>query len=312
MPVVSLNLTFQGVFMRSIISSVAAVACVAIASLTIATSRASPAQLDRITIEAGKKRQVLQHRVDHFVDSVVVQPWSEALYRWNGPVCPLVAGLTREEGEFVLARISQAAVAARAPLDGRVCRPNLYVLATDSPDLLLERWWARDRRMYTYERSGIEAVRSFVHSQRPIRVWYNTVLSCGSGAPATPALSSVLGVDLPDLAPPACTLANSRLIRSSTGTSIESVIVIVDERQMKNVTIEQMADYIALVGLTDVRLDTDAVPESSILQLFGGASAPRGLSAWDRALLYSVYRSNPWDTLQLAEMKSSMVSLLTP
>jgi hypothetical protein len=293
-------------------ASALAVVLLASAELAVATGAAAPAQLDRITIEAGKRRQAMQHRVDRFVASVAVQSWGEALYRWNEPVCPLVAGLTRSEGELVLARISRAAVDARAPLDGRLCRPNLYVLATDTPELLLERWWARDRRMYAYERVGIEAVRSFIHSQRPIRVWYNTVLSCGSGAPVAPALSQLLGVDLPDLLPPACNLANSRLVRSSTGTSIASAIVIVDESRVKNATIEQLADYIAMAGLTDVRLDADDVPEPSILQLFGGTSAPRGLSEWDRALLYSVYDSNQWDTLQLSEMKSAMVKRLAP
>ena len=74
---------------------------------------------------------------------------------------------------------------------------------------------------------------------------------------------------------------------------------------MKSVTI-------ALAGLTNVKLDTNEVPEPSILQLFAGPSAPRGLSAWDRALLYSVYNSNQWDTLQLAEMKSTMARRLAP
>lgn len=298
--------------MPSKFTSAAAVALLAIAQLTVAAGVAAPAQLDRITIEAAQKRQALQHRVDRFVDSVVARPWGDALYRWNEPVCPLVAGLTLAEGEYVLARISHAAADAGVPLDGSVCRPNLYIMATDSPDLLLEKWWARDRRMYAYEHVGIEAVRDFIHSERPIRVWYNTVLSCGSGALPGPELSAVLGVDLPDLAPPACTLANSRLIHSSTGTSIESAIVVVDERQMKNVTLAQLADYVALAGLTDVKLDADAVPEPSILQLFGGTSAPAGLSAWDRALLYSVYNSNQWDTLQLAEMRSTMAQRLTP
>lgn len=70
----------QGIFMRSILSSLVALGFLAIAELTIATAAASPAQLDRITIEAGKKRQVLQHRVNHFVASVLVKPWGSALF----------------------------------------------------------------------------------------------------------------------------------------------------------------------------------------------------------------------------------------
>jgi hypothetical protein len=72
--------------------------------------------LPRVTIEASKERQALRRRVNKFVTAVVVQPENESLIRWNAPICPLVAGLPRNIGEFMLARISQAALAARAPL----------------------------------------------------------------------------------------------------------------------------------------------------------------------------------------------------
>lgn len=56
-----------------------------------------------------KERQALRRRVDHFVAAVAARPSDDALYRWNEPVCPLVAGLTKKAGEFILGRISQAA-----------------------------------------------------------------------------------------------------------------------------------------------------------------------------------------------------------
>lgn len=83
-------------------------------------------------------------------------------------------------------------------------------------------------------------------------------------------------------------------------------------RQMKGVTMRQMADYIALVGLSNARLDADSVPEPSILRLFDQSTAPQGLSAWDRALLYALYNTNQWDYLQLSEVKAMMVSRLAP
>lgn len=309
--------------MRLCLSSAVAVALLAIADLAVAANAPAPlpsddspspsarAGLGRVTIEADKRRQALRHQVDHFVAAIVAQPWDDALYRWTSPVCPLVAGLPEAEGEFILERISQAAVDAHAPLDGRACRPNLYVIVTRSPDLFLEKWWASDRRMYEYDRTGIEPVKAFLHSRLPIRVWYNTSLRCGEGVPPGSGAAFILGVVVPEILPPGCPMANSRLRRSTIGTDISSAIVVVDLRQMKGVTMKQMADYISLVGLTNARLDADSAPEPSILGLFDQATAPQGLSTWDRALLYALYNTNQWDYLQLSEVKALMVSRLT-
>lgn len=297
--------------MRAALSSALAAALLAITGPTIAAGPTPPSHLS-VTIEAAKQRQALRREVDRFVDSVITEPRDDAPYRWAEPVCPLVAGLPRAAGEFILQRISQAAVDAGTPLDGRVCQPNLFVVAISSPERLLEEWWARDRLMYVYDTKGIEAVESFVHSGRPIRAWYNTGLRCSGGVSFGPGISPMLGVNLPNFLPLVCQLANSRLSRSSIATNITSAIVIVDLRQMKQVSMGQMADYVALVGLAGVRLDADPGPQQSILRLFADQAAPQGLSAWDRALLYSLYNTNQWDVLQLAEIKSTMVSRLAP
>ena len=297
--------------MRVAPSSAAAVAFLAIAGLAAAANTGGSSRLG-VTIEAAKQRQALRHEVDRFVVSVVTEPWNDAPYRWSEPVCPLVAGLPRAAGEFMLQRISQAAVDARAPLDGRVCQPNLFVVAIDSPEQLLEKWWARDRRMYAYDRTGVEAVRSFVHSRRPIRAWYNTGMRCKGGVSFGPGISPMLGIALPDFLPPVCDLTNSRLTRSSIATNITSAIVVVDLRRMKQVSVAQMADYVALIGLVGVRADADPGPQPSILQLFADSKPPRGLSAWDRALLYSLYNTDQWDVLQLPQIKSTMVKRLAP
>ncbi|MGA7539824.1 MAG: hypothetical protein WBW93_13775 [Steroidobacteraceae bacterium] len=120
-----------------------------------------------------------------FVAAVVVRPSDETLWRWNTPVCPLVAGLPRPLGEFILRRISKAAADAHAPLAGKVCHPNLFVIGTNAPDLLLKRWLEREPLMYD-TRNGGEPIKRFLESKRPVRVWYNSDLSCEDGGPASP------------------------------------------------------------------------------------------------------------------------------
>jgi hypothetical protein len=268
------------------------------------------AKLPSVTIEAAREH-ALRLKVDHFVTSVIVQPWGDALYRWTKPVCPLVAGLPTTQGEFVLARISKAAIDADVPLAGRVCSPNLFVVAIGGdPNPLLEAWWEHDRLMYNLRTQGIEAVQHFIHSTRPIRVWYNSYVGCNDDAAATSTLAYILmpGVYHAQQSPMGCEAAlGSHIVRMSTGSDISSAIIVVDGRQMKNVNLGQMADYIALIGLADVRFDANSTAVPSILELFGHGTPPQGLTRWDRALLYSLYNTSHMSTLEVPEMELTMV-----
>jgi hypothetical protein len=272
------------------------------------------AKLSGVTIEAARAR-ALRLEVDQFVTSVAIQPWGDALYRWTRPVCPLVAGLPKAQGEFILARISKAAMDAHAPLAGRVCRPNLFVIAVgDDPAPLLKAWWKRDRRMYSFETRGIEAVEHFIHSTRPIRAWYNTYEGCDDDAAATSNLASLLaGLGSTVTGPRGCRgTLGSHIVSMSTGSDVSSAIIVVDGRQMKDVNLRQMADYIALVGLADVRLDADSTPVPSILELFGHGTSPQGLTRWDRALLYALYNTTHLSALELPAMEITMTRRISP
>jgi len=67
-------------------------------------------KLPEVTIEA--QRASLEHRVYKFVTAIIWRVDShESLPRWNRPIRPLVAGLRREGGEFVLMELSQVATA---------------------------------------------------------------------------------------------------------------------------------------------------------------------------------------------------------
>lgn len=287
---------------------------------------ATSGRLPGVTIEASKERQALRLKVDGFVSSVIVQPWNEAISRWNEPVCPLVAGLPQAFGEFILRRITQAAMAARAPIAGEKCHPNLFVVASPLPEQLLEKWWARDRWMYD-TRHGVEPVRSFIESKRPVRAWYNSALVCGGGAPAVSggtalAIASVIsgggmmgggGSSAFGAGAPTCTDGIDTHLSYADVRSIASAIVVVDLSRMKQVTIQQLADYIALLGLADVRADVDPGGAPSILRLFAAhATAPQGLTQWDRALLYSLYNTRQADKRQLQDLESTMLQRIAP
>jgi hypothetical protein len=223
------------------------------------------------------------------------------------PICPLVAGLPRDDGEFILTRLSSIALAAGAPLGPASCKPNLYVVVTSQPDDLLKAWNQRDTTMFSDE-SGSTKIRKFFHAPIPIRVWYNATLYTSEGAPLTVMPSGPLkGLPFNPRA------MGFRLTRDEV-RDVTPVIVLVDARRLEGVTYGQLAAYIAMIGLAEIRPDAHLADAPSILRLFTafGHTAPPGLSPWDQAFIKALYHTEHTDPGQLGEIKISMVKDVAP
>ena len=278
-----------------------------------ARSRAPQSSLGTITIQGLRQRHALGAAVDHFVFSTLVSLGHDPYARWDSAVCPLVAGLTREQGDFILERISQVALTAHVPLAGAHCRANLFVVVTDRPRLLLRKWWARDQVMYD-TRNGIAPVRAFMASTRPVHVWYNTALGCSRQPLDTAAPANVLaaaGMLIEGGSGVVCAHGVDTLLKTATVRGFSSVIVVVDTKQMRGVTLGQLAAYVALTGLAEVNLSADDGAIPTILQLFrGGIHPPLDLTAWDRALLYGLYNTHQASMLQATEINGAVLKAI--
>lgn len=266
-------------------------------STSHAPSSTAKATLPTVTIEA---RQAVERQVDHFVNAVVVQSEGQSLLRWNSPICPLVQGLPREFSKFVQVHLSRIARVARAPVAGKHCEANLYVFATYDPARLLKRLRAYRPRMYE-TRDGLGDVRRFVNSRRPIRVWYNTERDCHTRS--SYIASMVNG----------CAGESAQLI--TTHESVRSILeayIVVDMNRIGKITTRQLADYVAMIGLADVHFDAHASTVPTILRLFQNpARPPQELSAWDRALLYSLYNTSQTSITQVADMEETVTKRIT-
>ena len=305
--------------MRLTLSSAAAVALLAAAQPAIC---ANPPLA--VTIEATQ--EALRHKVHDFVAAAVVQPiGQESLLRWNRPICPLVVGLPKEWGELILARISQAARDAHAPLAGEHCEPNLFVVVSPQPDEVLKQWMANKPKVDTPH--GLEPLKQFLHSTRPIRVWYDSEPGCEGGVsqPQSAGQLSALGLPTGALSkyvsagPPGGmgpTFCNNRMDTHLTYGDIRSIgyaIVVADSNKLheNHVTLGQLGDYAALVGLANIQPDADGGGEPTMLRLFHDPKPPTELTQWDRALLYSLYNTNQSGKLQLTDMEVSMARRMT-
>jgi hypothetical protein len=262
--------------------------------------------LDTVTVEAQRERE-LHRQIGNFVSSFDVTYLNAPLERWNSPICPLVAGLPSERGEFILARLSQIARDSHAPLAPEHCRPNLYVVVTSQPDALVEKWTRRDRNMFN-SCSGYGYVKAFLHSRQPVRAFYNAELVSSDGAHRDPAALDVAGLRL-EFSLSSCVGGGSAGSRLTYGAvrSLQAVVVVVDSSRVAQLNMGQLADYVSMVGLAQIRLDANTGTAPTILGLFlASDSPPQGLSLWDRSFLEGLYDTDQSSTLQVNAIKSRM------
>ena len=274
-------------------------------------SKGSASGLDPITVEAQRQREAVKHEVTRFIASVTEPAHDESLATWQLPVCPLVAGLPHDMGEFVLRRISQTALNAHAPLAPEKCHPNFYVIVTPAPGELLRKWRARYPRTFNEDR-GVGGIKRFLDSPLPIRIWYNVDDGCPGTLTYDIAVNSGGGHGFPF---PTCSHTGklgSRLTWANVRV-LSSVILVADSERIKSLDMGQFADYVTMVGLAQIRLDKDPGPAPTILRVFGDAEESRlqGLSRWDIAFLKALYTTYPDNVVQISQMETRMLEYIT-
>lgn len=276
---------------------------------------AATIQLQAVTIRGTRAGRELARQVDHFVTSEVFQLSGESLIRWDTPICPLVQGLPTSFNQYIQSRITQIALAARAPVAGRHCKGNLYVFAGSHPVPLLDKLWKKYPGMYGAP-NGLGGPESFIHSRRPVRVWYNTESKCQSASGDSAGIVSMgmnSGMSQPagrplDMSAGMCSNVDTRLNYAGVNT-VSSAFIVVDMSQMREITTRQLADYVAMVGLAQFRANTDSGRAATILRLFQDPThPPLGLSPWDRALLYSLYNTNQSSVAQVSQIEDSVLT----
>jgi hypothetical protein len=279
--------------------------------------------LPQVTVQA--KREAIAPRVRAFVSESLYLENDEGSARWNSPVCPAVVGLSRDQGEFVLARLSQVARAAGVPLADERCTPaNLSVFVTEEPLSFLKKWSKR-RHQRMFGDGTPTAIKTFIDTPRPVRVWYNSLEGAAGGTMkadehVVPGLFSTgtadsgqtgnFGSRAPVFVSPD---GDSRITRTAMW-SLTSAFVVVDETQLQGVKIGQLADYIGMYAFARLKTGTHHGDAPTILRLFQGGptQTPSGSTPWDEAFLQALYHTDPRLVLQRGLVVTRMVSHIVP
>jgi hypothetical protein len=212
---------------------------------------------NEVTIEA--QRQALGDRMSGFVRKITQAPrfYDESIPRWRGPVCFAVSGMTRAQRDFVLRRLSQIAASAGVRTARRGCEYNFYVVLTPEPDKLLKRLYRLHRRVFD-QAAGMPAIDHFVRPAKPeaARVWHNAVTLSRDAMPiGDDGGCGSIGVGDQSVQIN-CQYNASRLVNAAV-SGFTLALVVIDTTSPKGVTLSQVADFAAIVGLADIDLDAD-------------------------------------------------------
>jgi hypothetical protein len=276
-------------------------------------SSSDTSTLEEVTVTA--QRAKLAKRVDAFVSNITGPLFGAGLVRWGKPVCPLVSGLPRDEGEFILGRLSDIARAAGVPLADEKCLPNLYILVTTQPQELLKDMEKRNF-VFTFgfstgppvpgvnftTRSALSpaVIHEFISKPAPVRILYRDTPST-----PTPSYAYVRSAKVGPI-----TFSGDNWDYRNVTWHVFRVFEIIDQGRLKGMTLGQFADYVAMVGLAQLKPSDGLADAPTILKLFNDApqAAPAGMTDWDRAFLRFFYTSESYMFGQRWHLTQAMVN----
>ena len=237
------------------------------------------------TIYSDAQREKDDATARHFVQGYLEsEPLLDGEFaRWKQKVCPKVWGLKPVAAWMIEHRIKQIAAQVGAPvdMDDPCATPNLLVVVTQQPQASLDS--IAEKAPVLVAMQEIKRLKI----KYPVQSWYISLVKDDNGR-------VMAYVESPDGTPPQ---VHARLSRLYTGVTAEMGIatVIIDANAVNGLALGTIADYAALVGLSQTvqRGVCQPVPTVANLLLKGCSpeSQSAGLSDVDLAMLTGLYHS---------------------
>jgi hypothetical protein len=290
-----------------------------------ATKTAVP--LPQVTIEAPPlpdPKDLAGPAIPDFINSHGQQAvLTKGLAHWNVGVCPYTQGLDPELNDYVSQRVRAIASYVgvlhqdRADCGGHRLRgefeldPNVLVVFSREPQKLMD-----DIASHHYVLLGFHypnQTRKLKTVNRPIQAWYVTATQSSGAAPGSGGQQEWVD-DIFGTVPPG--IPAGRLARGTESLFVFALIV-VDVNKIEGQTVGTLADYIAVLALSQVRNLGTCNPLPSILDLLspgcGDRPRPKSITATDLAYLRSLATVSGGlvTSLQKSEMEIRMRHQLT-
>jgi hypothetical protein len=282
----------------------------------------APAVGDEVVVRGRRMSDIedgLRAEIGEFIGEVSVTPAGRGLARWDRRVCIGVHNLAQTPAQYIVDRVSKLALDVGLTPGEPGCGPNVVIIfTTDGKELATylvdeERKYLRPTGEGGVTR-GLAALNDFASTDKAVRWWQVSIpVSAQSGIPAIELGGG--GSPFEDGSPthdaPTIAVAGPSRIHSGIVDSLERVIIVVDSTKLHGTTWQQLGDYLAVVSLAQVDLETNPSGFDSILNLFTNPAAYSGLTDWDRTYMQALYQfdqeRNP--SLQRGALTSEMLQL---
>jgi hypothetical protein len=251
--------------------------------------------VDEVVVRGRRLEDIeddLRIHIRDFIGEVVARPPGRGFARWRRDVCVGVHNLENTAAQYIVDRISSAALDVGLEPGEPGCDPEVNILfATNAKEMAAVMVESQPRvfRPVGGEAGmnlGLAALDDFVQSDRAVRWWHVSlpVMAMGGG----PALEVANNCNAPTCAPWTRVAGPSR-IHDGTRDELRYVIILVDANQLEGTTWQQLGDYLAVVSLAQIDPQTNPAAFDSILNLFTNPAAYSGLTDWDRSYLRALY-----------------------
>jgi hypothetical protein len=237
----------------------------------VSPTRSAPEE--SVTVTGFKSREAL----DRFVKSFAVPTkLTGKIARWENGICPTTVGQPPPFTAFVTARVKAIAAAVGAPVSAlQSCTPNIQIVFTTTPQELLDQTRKDDPDYLGYAETSAKR-EALATVTRPVQAWYTTetidldgmhrmdsarrlgggIAMSNFSAFAMPFSSAVNRdpIYLPDATYARVT---GNRINDGARSGFNHIIIVVDSKKLAGQSFVSLADYIAMLALTQLNsLDT--------------------------------------------------------
>lgn len=241
---------------------------------------------------------------------------TDKLTRWRRGICPLTIGLGEKYAAHVTQRLRAVAASIGAPVSkDPKCRPNVRIVFTTEPQALLDNIRKDAPAMLGYfdSQAKITLAAQFI---RPVQSWYTTATGDSRGFTQTDSPNPTgLSIRVPP--PPGNGMSEGSMYtmelpyanaRSSHGTRLSdgltteftNVTIVAEPAKLLEMEIGALADYIAVLALSQPASLDSCGELPSIINLFSAAcgSAVKTITDGDLAYLRGLYKMQLDGSLQ--------------
>ncbi len=262
---------------------------------------------ESITVTAAKSRATVEKFAKAFFTPTKL---AGKIARWESGICPVTVGQPPAQASLVTDRVKDIAESVGAPIDASpTCAPNIQIVFTTTPQALLDDVRAHEPGYLGYAETG-SLREKLAAINRPIQAWYTTETIDLDGMRTVDSTQHRAGgiwmpnfsaFGMPDTVAnrdpiwlPNATYARvtGNHVNSGVRSGFNHVLIVVDSGKLVGGKFNPLADYIAMLALTQLN-SPDACQElPSIVNMLATEcdQAMNGMTVTDLAYLRGLYK----------------------